>query len=64
MNAVKQPNFQVLFQTGHQPFKIHPSFIFRHPFLYEKNKMGCLHCKEMEKLNFKVYNPTYLDHLK
>lgn len=38
MNAAKQPYFQVLFQTGHQPFEIHPSFTFGHPFLYEKIK--------------------------
>jgi len=38
MKAAKQPTFQVLFQTGHQPFKIHPSFTFGRPFLYEKIK--------------------------
>lgn len=63
MDAAEQPDFQVLFQTGHQPLKIHPSFTFGHPFLYEKIKWLSV-CREMERVNFKGYKPPDFDHSK
>lgn len=60
MNAAKQSTFQVLFQTGHQPFKIHPSFTFRHPFPYEKIKWALCMARKWKNWISKHISPHML----
>ena len=60
MNAAKQSAFQVLSQTGHQPFKIHPSFTFGHPFLYEKIKWALCMARKWKNWISKHISPHIL----